>query len=67
MRNSGPRRTLQWKYAYGPMVVLGGRVVSDERGTPVEPSIIRASTALEVHSMPGQFFGFQNATFRFAV
>jgi len=30
-----PRRTLQWGYTQGPMVFLGGRAVSYERGTPV--------------------------------
>jgi len=30
-----PLRILQWPYAQGPSVVLGGRAVSYERGTPV--------------------------------
>ena len=29
-----PHRALQEDYAYGPMVALGGRAVSHERGTP---------------------------------
>ena len=33
-----PPRTLQYGYAYGPMVVLGGGAVSYERGTPVAAS-----------------------------
>ena len=32
------RRTLQYAYAYGPVVVLGGWVFYEERGTPVETS-----------------------------
>ena len=30
-----PPRTLQWEYAYCPMVVPGGEAVSYGRGTPV--------------------------------
>ena len=33
-----PARTLQKENAQGPMVVVGGGVVSYERGTPVTPN-----------------------------
>ena len=63
-----PPRTPQQEYAtYDPMAALRWGAVSYERGTPVEPSMLRASTALKVYSMQGQFFGFQNATFRVVV
>jgi hypothetical protein len=35
-KNLLPPRTIQYDYAEGPMVVLGGLAVSYERGTPVQ-------------------------------
>jgi hypothetical protein len=32
--------TLQWAYAYGPMVVLGGGALSYGRGTPVQYMVV---------------------------
>ena len=43
------RRSLPYDYAYGPTVVLGGWVVSYERGTPVAlPSCILPPTEAAV-------------------
>ena len=38
-----PHRALQWDYAYGPVVVLGGGAVSYQQGTPVHEALIRAA------------------------
>ena len=35
-RKRAPRRTLQYDHPQGSMVVLGGRAISYERGTPVQ-------------------------------
>ena len=49
-KKTPPPRTQQWVYAYGPVEVLGGGVISYERGSPVLALTWHANTYRGPHS-----------------